>query len=149
MNSSAKEKVRPIDQPRTSGQPVGLQNTANTCWINSALQALFHLPMFRNAINCVDGFLDEDSLSSMVYLLQAMFIEMDTHANKAIACSPGSVFEKLALFATREIMGKDADHEVLKCVSEFLENTIDVLIADPRLEAEFSQLFSISMMRIA
>ncbi|XP_068227208.1 ubiquitin carboxyl-terminal hydrolase 48-like isoform X3 [Palaemon carinicauda] len=149
LNGSQKEKARPTDQPRVAEQPVGLQNTANTCWINSALQALYQLPRFRNAINNVDGFTGEESLSSMVYLLQAMFVEMDTHANKAIACSPGSVFEKLALFATQEIMGKDADHEVLKCVSEFLENTIDTLIADPRLEPELSQLFSVSLMRIA
>ncbi|XP_064084819.1 ubiquitin carboxyl-terminal hydrolase 48-like isoform X2 [Macrobrachium nipponense] len=149
LNGSRKEKARPTDQPRVTGQPVGLQNTANTCWINSALQALYQLPRFRNAINSVDGFIGEENLSSMVYLLQAMFVDMDTHANRAIACSPGSVFERLALFATQEIMGKDADHEVLKCVSEFLENTIDTLIADPRLEPELSQLFSVSLMRIA
>lgn len=44
---AGKVKVRPTDQPRDQNKPVGLQNTANTCWINSALQALFHLPKFR------------------------------------------------------------------------------------------------------
>lgn len=44
---TGKEKSRPTDQPRDPATPVGLQNTANTCWINSALQALFHLPKFR------------------------------------------------------------------------------------------------------
>lgn len=53
------------------------------------------------------------------------------------------------MFATQEIMRKDADHEVLKCVSEFLENTIDTLIADPRLGAKLSPLFSTSLMRLA
>lgn len=144
-----KEKARPTDQPRDPNKPVGLQNTANTCWINSALQAMFHLPKFRNAINAVEGFTGEESLSCMLYLLQAMFVEMDTHANKAVACSPGSIFEKMGLFATQEIMHKDADHEVLKCVSEFLENTIDTLIADPRLGSQLCPLFSTSLMRLA
>nr|XP_045624248.1 ubiquitin carboxyl-terminal hydrolase 48-like isoform X1 [Procambarus clarkii]XP_045624249.1 ubiquitin carboxyl-terminal hydrolase 48-like isoform X1 [Procambarus clarkii] len=146
---AGKVKVRPTDQPRDQNKPVGLQNTANTCWINSALQALFHLPKFRNVINAVDGFADEESLSCMLYLLQAMFVEMDTHANKAIACSPGSVFERMGLFATQEIMRKDADHEVLKCVSEFLENTIDTLIADPKLGSELRPLFNTNLMRLA
>ncbi|XP_042221252.1 uncharacterized protein LOC121865766 [Homarus americanus] len=144
-----KEKIRPTDQPRDPNKPVGLQNTANTCWINSALQALFQLPKFRNVINNVEGFTGEESLSCMLYLLQAMFVEMDTHANRAIACSPGSVFERMGLFATQEIMRKDADHEVLKCVSEFLENTIDILIADARLGSELSPLFNTSLMRFA
>ena len=68
---------------------------------------------------------------------------------RAIACSPGSVFEKMGLYATQEIMCKDADHEVLKCVSEFLENTIDTLVADSRLGPELRPLFSTSLMRIA
>lgn len=54
---AGKEKARPTDQPREPSTPVGLQNTANTCWINSALQALFHLPVFRYCTvavkNCV------------------------------------------------------------------------------------------------
>lgn len=148
-SGTGKEKIRPTDQPRDPNKPVGLQNTANTCWINSALQALFQLPKFRNVINGVEGFAGEESLSCMLYLLQAMFVEMDTHANKAIACSPGSVFEKMGLFATQEIMRKDADHEVLKCVSEFLENTIDTLIADPRLGSKLSPLFNTNLMRLA
>lgn len=68
---------------------------------------------------------------------------------RAIACSPGSIFDKIGLFATQEIMRKDADHEVLKCVSEFLENTIDTLIADPRLGSTLRPLFSTSLMRLA
>lgn len=148
-SGAGKEKARPTDQPRDPTKPVGLQNTANTCWINSALQALFHLPKFRNVINNIGGFAGEESLSTMLYLLQAIFVEMDTHPNKAIACSPGSLFEKIGMFATQEIMRKDADHEVLKCVSEFLENTIDTLIADPRLGPELSPLFSTSLMRLA
>ncbi|KAK4288303.1 hypothetical protein Pmani_038661 [Petrolisthes manimaculis] len=146
---AGKEKARPTDQPREPNTPVGLQNTANTCWINSALQALFHLPVLRNVINEVDGFAGEESLSSIVYLLQAMFVQMDTHVNKAIACSRGSIFEHVGLHATREIMRKDADHQVLKCVSEFLENTIDTLIADARLGPQLGPLFSTSLMRVA
>ncbi|XP_050722086.1 uncharacterized protein LOC127001509 isoform X3 [Eriocheir sinensis] len=146
---TGKEKSRPTDQPRDPATPVGLQNTANTCWINSALQALFHLPKFRNVINSVGGFSGEESLSCMLYLLQTMFVEMETHANRAIACSPGSVFEKMGLYATQEIMRKDTDHEVLKCVSEFLENTIDTLVADSRIGPELCSLFRTSLTRIA
>ncbi|XP_045101767.1 ubiquitin carboxyl-terminal hydrolase 48-like isoform X1 [Portunus trituberculatus] len=146
---TGKEKVRPTDQPRDPSTPVGLQNTANTCWINSALQALFHLPKFRNVINSVGGFTGEESLTCMLYLLQAMFVEMETHGNRAVACSPGSVFEKMGMYATQEIMCKDVDHEVLKCVSEFLENTIDTLVADPRVGPQLRPLFSTSLTRIA
>ncbi|RXG51354.1 Ubiquitin carboxyl-terminal hydrolase 48 [Armadillidium vulgare] len=102
------------EQPRNPQQPVGLQNTANTCWINSALQALFHINKFR-----------------------------------ALACSSDSVFEKLAVFVTKEIMQKDQDFEVLKCVSEFLENTIDYLLGNPRTGAQFSPIFRTTLHRVA
>ncbi|MPC32217.1 Ubiquitin carboxyl-terminal hydrolase 26 [Portunus trituberculatus] len=78
-----------------------------------------------------------------------MFVEMETHGNRAVACSPGSVFEKMGMYATQEIMCKDVDHEVLKCVSEFLENTIDTLVADPRVGPQLRPLFSTSLTRIA
>lgn len=40
--------------------------------------------LFRNVINSVGGFSGEESLSCMLYLLQAMFVEMETHANKYV-----------------------------------------------------------------
>ena len=55
----------------------------------------------------------------------------------------------LGLFATREIMKKDMDHEVLKCVSEFLENTIDTLMVDDRIGTKLNPLFSIKLTREA
>lgn len=55
----------------------------------------------------------------------------------------------MGLYATQEIMRKDADHEVLKCVSEFLENTIDTLVTDSRIGPELCSLFRTSLTRIA
>ncbi|KAF2360325.1 Peptidase C19 ubiquitin carboxyl-terminal hydrolase [Trinorchestia longiramus] len=129
--------------------PVGLQNTANTCWINSALQLFYHLRKFRNALNSVDDFIGEESLDSLLHLLQIVFAEMESHPHKAMACEPGSVFEKLGMFASREIMNKDVNNELLKCVSEFMENTIDLLIAEHRLASRVAPLFTITLTRVA
>jgi hypothetical protein len=35
---------------RETGKPCGLRNIGNTCWFNSIIQALFHLPVFRRVI---------------------------------------------------------------------------------------------------
>jgi hypothetical protein len=35
---------------RETGKPCGLRNIGNTCWFNSIIQALFHLPVFRQVI---------------------------------------------------------------------------------------------------
>ncbi|XP_018017655.1 ubiquitin carboxyl-terminal hydrolase 48 [Hyalella azteca] len=137
-------------QERTDlNMPVGLQNTANTCWINSALQLFYQLRKFRIAINSVEDFDGDQTLDSLVYLLQVVFAEMESHPFKAMACKAGSVFEKLGMFASREVMKKDANNELLKCVSEFMENTIDLLLADSRLASQVAPLFTISLTRLA
>ena len=53
------------------------------------------------------------------------------------------------MVASQDIMNKDVDNEVLKCVSEFLENTIDNLIGDPRCSVFVKPLFSITLTRLA
>lgn len=92
------------------------------------------------------------SVISVVTAFIVTLAEFNVHPNyflRAIACSPGSVFERMGLYATQEIMRKDTDHEVLKCVSEFLENTIDTLVADPKIGPEMCSLFCTSLTRIA
>ena len=53
------------------------------------------------------------------------------------------------MFASREVMKKDANSELLKCVSEFMENTIDWLVAETRLAAVVAPLFTITLTRLA
>ncbi|CAL4130396.1 unnamed protein product [Meganyctiphanes norvegica] len=142
-------KESPVEEKRDPGSYIGLQNTANTCWINSALQALYHMPKFRNTINRITNFVGDESLKSLHYLLQATFVEMDLCEYKAVSCTPGTILEQLSLFASRQIMHKDDDHEDLKCVSEFLENTIDTLLADNQVGLNIRPLFNTTLARVA
>ena len=59
------------------------------------------------------------------------------------------MFERLGNFASREVMKKDANNELLKCVSEFMENTIDWLLADPKLASVVAPMFTITLTRLA
>ena len=50
------------------------------------------LYLSRNVINSVGGFAGEESLSCMLFLLQAMFVEMETHANKYVPFTFRNIF---------------------------------------------------------
>jgi len=54
------------------------------------------------------------------------------------------------MIATQEVMKKDAaNNEILKCVSEFMENAIDLLLADPYLSPVIAPMFTITLTRVA
>ena len=46
-------------------------------------------------------------------------------------------------------MSADANNEEqLKCVSEFLENTIDLLLTDPHISPQLAPMFTVTLTRI-
>ena len=56
---------------------LGLRNQGNTCYMNSLLQALHHLPEFRAAIYSIPTRLDNNSAVELVPLeLQRVFYEL-------------------------------------------------------------------------
>lgn len=57
---------------------VGLQNQGATCYMNSALQALFHLPAFRMLVYRMPTEATVDKENSIPLNLQVLFYEMQT-----------------------------------------------------------------------
>ncbi|XP_047736160.1 uncharacterized protein LOC108675080 isoform X3 [Hyalella azteca] len=128
-------------QPRVAPDyPVGLEaHLPQAVVVNPALQLLFHHRKFRNAINSLEDFSFDTSLTSLSHLLQVLFAEMETHAFKSIACEGGSALERIVATASRE-----------NCVSsaDFLEATIDWLIAETSLAPAIAPLFAITTTKI-
>ncbi len=57
---------------------VGLLNQGSTCYLNSLLQTLFHLPEFRRVIYCMPTTADVQDAKSVPFALQRLFCLLET-----------------------------------------------------------------------
>lgn len=62
--------------PRKETGFVGITNQGATCYLNSLLQTLFHLPAFRRAVYKIPTSEDEDATSSIPLALQRFFFRL-------------------------------------------------------------------------
>ena len=70
-----------------AGAYLGLRNQGNTCYMNSLLQTLHHLPEFRKAIYSIPTRVDNSSAMELVPLeLQRVFYELQ-HAEQLVGAA--------------------------------------------------------------
>lgn len=70
-----------MNRPFVPGQPIGLINSGNNCWLNSGLQLLIHSPSFHRRLRQIpefSQFLDNYTAAQTSY--QKVASSIDTHA---------------------------------------------------------------------
>ncbi|GMH42686.1 hypothetical protein BSKO_10605 [Bryopsis sp. KO-2023] len=114
---------RPHDKKRNPGQPVGIFNLGNTCYMSSALQLLFSVPQVRDAILAslgvekTEGEGEDDA--KVAHATHEVFAELEF---SPLACmDPGSLAEALRL---KTEMQQDPQ-EFLKLFQSLLESALE------------------------
>ncbi|XP_011203696.2 ubiquitin carboxyl-terminal hydrolase 36 [Bactrocera dorsalis] len=100
---------------------VGMMNVGNTCYLNSTLQALFHVPSMANWLISDAKHIDECN-SSENCIICAMIKTLEASQNNQSAIRPYLVYSKLKFICKHLLMGRQEDaHEFLRYLVEAME----------------------------
>ena len=103
---------------------LGLRNQGNTCYMNSFLQALHHLPEFRAAIYSIPTRLDNNSAVELVPLeLQRVFYELQ-HAEQLVGADDVKTERLTRSFGwgRREVMEQQDVQEFARMLCDALQS---------------------------
>lgn len=139
----AQQEILPSERLKI---PVGLDNLGNTCYINAIVQALYHIPLFREKILeqskldlSVDG-----SRGTLFYSIQALFTAMESSASmNGRPISPSSLIESLRALKnyrrTFDMYDEQDAHEFLFFLLDAADNSLNEAI--PFLEPIMPGMF--------
>lgn len=100
---------------------VGMMNVGNTCYLNSTLQALFHVPSMANWLISDVKHIEECN-SSENCIICAMIKTLEASQNNQSAIRPYLVYSKLKFICKHLLMGRQEDaHEFLRYLVEAME----------------------------
>ncbi|XP_011183071.2 ubiquitin carboxyl-terminal hydrolase 36 isoform X1 [Zeugodacus cucurbitae] len=100
---------------------VGMMNVGNTCYLNSTLQALFHVPSMANWLISDVKHMEECN-SSENCIICAMIKTLEASQNNQSAIRPYLVYSKLKFICKHLLMGRQEDaHEFLRYLVEAME----------------------------
>ncbi|OWR48455.1 ubiquitin carboxyl-terminal hydrolase 36 like protein [Danaus plexippus plexippus] len=100
----------------------GMQNVGNTCYLNSTLQALFHVPAFANWLvsDCTHAEKCNQEEACVICGMRATL--MATQKSGGAAIKPWQVYSKLRLICKHLTPGRQEDaHEFLRYLVEAME----------------------------
>ena len=128
------KSIVPIIQNQNGCKFSGLKNQGATCYLNSILQMLFHLPSFRRIVYAMPTTGIEDIKTSIPLNLQRLFCTMQFNKNKS--CS--------TLDLTRSFGWNQRDTSMQQDIQEFENELIDNLerkLKNTELADNISMLF--------
>ncbi|CAK1586087.1 unnamed protein product [Parnassius mnemosyne] len=100
----------------------GMQNVGNTCYLNSTLQALFHVPAFANWLVSEGAHAEKCNQQEACVICGMRATLMATQKCGGIAIKPWQVYSKLRLICRHLTPGRQEDaHEFLRYLVEAME----------------------------
>ncbi|XP_072947305.1 uncharacterized protein scny [Epargyreus clarus] len=100
----------------------GMQNVGNTCYLNSTLQALFHVPAFANWLVSETAHAEKCNQQEACVICGMRATLMATQKSAGAPIKPWQVYSKLRLICRHLTLGRQEDaHEFLRYLVEAME----------------------------
>jgi len=115
-----KEQVQ-VGYNRMTGAGSGMRNMGNTCYLNSTLQALFHIPAFVNYLHS-GGHDKECGISGFSCCTICILNSTLRQTQQSNVIKPIRIYEKLKFICKHLVHGRQEDaHEFLRYLIESLQ----------------------------
>lgn len=102
----------------------GMINVGNTCYLNSALQALFHVPAFANWLISDSGHRDKCLNQDTCIVCQMAETLLESQKNDVNTIKPWKIYSKLRLICRHFVPGRQEDaHEFLRYLIDAMEKS--------------------------
>lgn len=103
---------------------VGMMNVGNTCYLNSTLQAVFHVPSMANWLMSDSAHMERCDSTDAGCIICAMAKTLQESQKSQSAIRPYYVYSKLKSICKHLIMGRQEDaHEFLRYLVEAMEKS--------------------------
>ncbi|KAL9906295.1 ubiquitin specific peptidase 36 isoform 1-T1 [Glossina fuscipes fuscipes] len=103
---------------------VGMINLGNTCYLNSTLQALFHVPSMANWLMSDTTHMDRCDIADAGCIICAMAKTLHASQTSQSAIRPYYVYSKLKSICKHLVVGRQEDaHEFLRYLVEAMEKS--------------------------
>ncbi|XP_065362463.1 ubiquitin carboxyl-terminal hydrolase 36 isoform X2 [Calliphora vicina] len=103
---------------------VGMMNVGNTCYLNSTLQAVFHVPSMANWLMSDSAHMERCESTDTGCIICAMTKTLQESQKSQSAIRPYYVYSKLKSICKHLVMGRQEDaHEFLRYLVEAMEKS--------------------------
>ncbi|XP_023295644.2 ubiquitin carboxyl-terminal hydrolase 36 isoform X3 [Lucilia cuprina] len=103
---------------------VGMMNVGNTCYLNSTLQAIFHVPSMANWLMSDSAHMERCESTDAGCIICAMAKTLHESQKSQSAIRPYYVYSKLKSICKHLVMGRQEDaHEFLRYLVEAMEKS--------------------------
>lgn len=118
----------------TADQYCGIRNQGSTCFLNSILQAFFHLPIFRRLLFQMDVDKNADQQSNIIWNLRQLFAQM-SETTEAV-----STRQLTNAFGWNDNQVVDSEQDLFEFYGRIL-NLLEEKLKKTRFEGEIRKIF--------